>query len=88
MTAARTAGIATICKGRITNATYLFVFVEFYIINVLFHGQSCADNVPEPIAFYPLNGNYETGEIKDKLFQQKEVLISLIIDRHLLEIFD
>ena len=31
-----------------------------------FSVQLCADSVPEPIAFYPLNGKYETGEIKDR----------------------
>ena len=40
------------------------MIVQFCIINVYFSVQSCADSIPEPIAFYPLNGEFETREIK------------------------
>lgn len=46
---------------------YHFVFVQSCIINVPFFSvQSCAESVPEPFAFYPLNGKYKTQEIKKR----------------------
>ena len=42
------------------------MIVQFCIINVYFSVQFCADSVPEPIAFYPLNGESETREINGR----------------------
>lgn len=42
------------------------MIVQFTVINIHFFVQSCVDGVPEPIAFYPLNGEFKTEEINGR----------------------